>query len=264
MIQAIFKSIKTYSEALALIKKLKLWKYFVVPILISVFTFALVFTTAYSLSDDFGNWLATIWPWKTGRETFALVSGIIGGVIMLIIGLLLYKHIILALSAPFMSPVSEKIEFYLTGSKNNNHRKTSFVAQLWRGISLSLRNLSWELLVTLPIVLLKFMVPLLAVLTVPLLYLVQSNYAGFGNMDYTLERHYNYKDSIAFIQRNRGYALGNGIVFIAFLFVPLIGVIFILPMSVTAASITTVKLLQKEGVLPEKNTGFEPFTTLKA
>ena len=63
-------------------------------------------------------------------------------------------------------------------------------------------------------------------------------------MDYTLERHYNYKDSINFVRRNRGVAIGNGLVFILFLLVPFIGVILVLPLSVTAASLSTVKLIK--------------------
>ena len=74
--------------------------------------------------------------------------------------------------------------------------------------------------------------------------MVQSYYAGFGNMDYTLERHYNYKDSINFVRRNRGIAIGNGLVFIMFLLIPFIGVILVLPLSVTAASLSTVKLIK--------------------
>ena len=40
----------------------------------------------------------------------------------IVIGLILFKHIIMALSAPFMSPVSEKIEAHLTG-KPHSHRR---------------------------------------------------------------------------------------------------------------------------------------------
>jgi CysZ protein len=78
------------------------------------------------------------------------------------------------------------------------------------------------------------------------LILLQAYYAGFGNMDYTLERHLNYKNSINFIQKNKGYSIGNGIIFMACLFIPVIGIIIVLPLSVTAASLKTIELLNKE------------------
>ena len=74
--------------------------------------------------------------------------------------------------------------------------------------------------------------------------MVQAYYAGFGNMDYTLERHFQYKDSLQFVRKHRGLAIGNGIVFILFLLIPIIGVILVLPLSVTAASTRTVEALQ--------------------
>ena len=68
-------------------------------------------------------------------------------------------------------------------------------------------------------------------------------------MDYTLERHFKYKESINFVGRHKGIAIGNGIVFMLFLLIPVVGVILVLPMSVTASSINTVNLLEQENSL---------------
>lgn len=78
------------------------------------------------------------------------------------------------------------------------------------------------------------------------LFLVQAYYAGFGNMDFTLERHYQYKESIQFVKRNKGVAIGNGLVFILFLLVPFIGALLVLPLSVTAATLTTLPKIKAE------------------
>ena len=153
----------------------------------------------------------------------------------------------MALSAPFMSPVSEKIEAYLIGNNRIQFRKTSNSSQLWRGIKINLRNLVKELLITIPILLLKF-IPVVNIYSTVLLFLVQAYYAGFGNMDYTLERHFSYRESIRFARNYRGVAVGNGIIFIGFLLIPIIGIILVLPLSVTASSLATGKLLEKEGV----------------
>ncbi len=245
MIKNILSGLKAYVGALGLISQLKLWKYFAIPILISVVTASIIGFTAYGLSDNIGHFLAKIWIWDWGKDAFTTFTSVIGAIFVLIIGLILYKHIILALSAPFMSPVSEKIEIHINGDLKHQHRDTSFQEQLWRGIRINIRNLAKELLFTLPILLLKF-IPVVNIFSTILLFLLQAYYAGFGNMDYTLERHLNYKDSIDFVGKNKGFSIGNGIIFMLCLLVPVIGIIIVLPLSVTAASVKTVELLNKE------------------
>ncbi len=251
MINNIFKSIQAYTQSFGLISKLKLWKYFFIPVLISIVTAVIIGFLAYGLSDNIGHYIAQIWRWEWGKATFTTISSVIGGLSIVVIGLILYKHIIMALSAPFMSPVSEKIEAHLSGvslSEIHHHRNTTFSNQLWRGIRINIRNLGKELLFTIPILLLSF-IPLLNIFTTILLFLIQAYYAGFGNMDYTLERHYNYNDSLSFVKKNKGLAIGNGIVFMFFLMIPIIGVILVLPFSVTAASIVTVSRINDRSLL---------------
>ena len=252
MVHNIIKGIRAYTGAFALISKLKLWKYFAIPIIISLVTAIIIGLFAYGLSDNIGRFIANIWPWDFGKDTFTTISTFIGAIVVIAIGLILYKHIIMALSAPFMSPVSEKIEVHLRGVERHNHRKTSFKEQLWRGIRINMRNLGKELLITIPILLLKF-IPIVNIFSTVLLFLLQAYYAGFGNMDYTLERHFKYRESIQFVRKYRGIAIGNGIVFILFLLIPVVGVILVLPMSVTASSMSTVKLLQNESALKNNN-----------
>ncbi|MFD0990618.1 EI24 domain-containing protein [Mariniflexile jejuense] len=242
MLKNVFIGIKAYFGAFSLISKLKLWKYFAIPMLISFLTAIFIFVFAYSFSDNIADYLSSLFPSWTGSSWLKIILQIIIGLSIIVIGLILYKHIIMALSAPFMSPVSEKIENHLVG-ETNIHRKTSFTEQLWRGIRINIRNLSLELLLTIPILLLGF-IPFIGILSTVLLFLVQAYYAGFGNMDYTLERHFKYNESIRFVKKHRGLAIGNGIVFMLFLLIPVIGVILVLPLSVTAASVKTVEALQ--------------------
>ena len=192
MIKNILKGIQAYSGALALISKLKLWKFFFIPIVISIITAAVIILSAYSLSDNISDYIASLLPSWAENSWVKGIFSFISGIVILAIGLILYKHIIMALSAPFMSPVSEKIEYYLTGIERHNYRNTTFREQLWRGIRINMRNLVKELLITIPILLLKF-IPIVNIFSTVLLFLVQAYYAGFGNMDYTLERHFKYR-----------------------------------------------------------------------
>ena len=233
MITSVFKSISAYRSSFSLISKLKLWKYFAIPMIISFVTAMLIGISAWGLSDNIGSLISKAW------------ITVLGGLIIIAIGLILYKHIVMALSAPFMSPVSEKIEQHFNPQAVHSHRDTNNAQQLWRGIKINVRNLTMELLLTVPILLIGF-IPVVGIFSTVLLYAVQAYYAGFGNMDYTLERHYNYSESISFVKQNRGLAIGNGLVFILFLFIPIIGIILVLPLSVTAASKVTLEKLQHQ------------------
>ncbi|QAA82112.1 EI24 domain-containing protein [Aequorivita sp. H23M31] len=251
MFKNIIKGIKAYSGTLHLISTLKLWKFFAVPMAISFLTAVLIGFSAWGLSDNLGNFISKIWFWEWGAETFRIISDFIGALIIIVLGLMLYRHFVMALSAPFMSPVSEKIERHLYGTIPN-HRNTSNAAQLWRGVRLNVRNLVREFLLTIPILLIGF-IPVIGIISTVLLFLVQSYYAGFGNMDYTLERHFKYSESIQFVRRNRGLAIGNGIVFMLMLLIPVVGIILVLPLSVTAASVETLKVLEDNNYLKPKS-----------
>ena len=248
MIKNIFKGIKAYSGTLKLISKLGLWNYFFIPMLISFFVALLIVFLAFTLADNFAYYISKLWIWEWGKDYFFLISEILSGVLILILGFILYKHIVMALSAPFMSPVSEKIESHLLCVDRHQHRDTSFSEQLWRGIRINVRNLFMELLLTIPIVLISF-IPIVGIASSVLLFLVQAYYAGFGSMDYTLERHFKYDESIKFVKQHRGLAIGNGIIFMLFLLIPVIGIILVLPLSVTAASTETITLLKKQNRL---------------
>ena len=244
MIKSIVKGLAAYKDSISLIHKLNLWKYFAIPMVISLVTALLIGITAWGFSDTIGGFISGLWVWSWGAETMATISNIIGALVIIALGLILYKHLIMAFSAPFMSPVSEKIEAYLEPGIHQ-HRDTSNASQLIRGIRINLRNLGWELLMTLPLLLLS-LIPVVGFIATLLLFLIQAYYAGFGNMDYTLERHLRYRESVSFVKQNRGYAIGNGIVFMLFLLIPIVGILLVLPISVTAASKTTLILLDQK------------------
>lgn len=247
MFKNIIRAIKAYGGTFQLINTLGLWKYFGVPVLISIVTAGLIGFLAWGLSSSIGAFISKLWFWEWGAETFRTISDFLGALTILALGLITYKHIILALSAPFMSPVSEKIEAHLLGVAYQ-HRHTSNAAQLWRGIRINLRNLLLELLFTIPLLILSS-IPGINIFTSILIFLIQAYYAGFGNMDYTLERHFKYDQSTKFVRNNSGIAIGNGIVFMAMLFIPVVGIILVLPLSVTASTTETLRLLKERGNL---------------
>ena len=246
MVKDIFNGIQAYFSAFSILNKLNLWRYFVVPIGISFILGIVILVTAYGLSDNLGSYIAGIWGFAWGKETVTSISYFIGGLIVLALGIVVFKHVLMALIAPFMSPISEKIELHFIG--NISKKSAGFKAQtsaLGRAIRLNLRNLIVEILWIIPLFIFSF-IPLIGFIFLILIFLVQSYYAGFGNMDYTLERYFSYKESVAFVRRNRGIAIGNGIVFMSILLIPIVGILIVLPVSVVASTMTTLKALHPE------------------
>ncbi|NQY06073.1 MAG: EI24 domain-containing protein [Flavobacteriaceae bacterium] len=240
MLKNILNGLKSYLDSFRLLNSLKLWKYFAIPILICFLTATLIISASLFFAEDLGNQIAQLWPFGWAQETVSSISHIIGGLLILAIGLVLFKHMVMAFSAPFMGPVSEKIEAHYLGEVQKDENSiTNISNSLARGIRINVRNLFKELLFVIPLFLLS-LIPVIGIIFTIFIFLVQAYYAGFGNMDYTLERHFKYKDSIKFVQKNRGIAIGNGIGFILLLLVPVLGIIIVFPLSVVAATKDTV------------------------
>jgi CysZ protein len=106
-----------------------------------------------------------------------------------------------------------------------------------------MRNLARELALTLLLLLLG-LIPVFGPFSPILIFLVQSYYAGYGNMDYTMERHFRIRETVHFVRKHRGLALGNGIVFMGLLLTGL-GFLIALPLGAVAATEETLKAISK-------------------
>ena len=243
MISNLIDGLKAYLEAYEVISRLKLWRFFMIPMLISVLIFLSIVLVSISFSDEIGLYISSFWSWDFGKETINTVSMILGGIILISIGLIVFKHLVMILSAPFMGPISKKIEDDFTGVTSQT-QVSSPLTLMFRSIKISSRNLFRELLLSIPILILG-LIPLIGFLSLFLLFLMQAYFAGFGNMDYTLERHFSYQKSIQFVKANKGIAIGNGLVFMLFLLIPFVGIILIIPFSVTSATIATIKIINQ-------------------
>tara|TARA_B100000767_G_scaffold45814_1_gene40308 strand:+ start:4081 stop:4812 length:732 start_codon:yes stop_codon:yes gene_type:complete len=243
MLKGVYQGCSAYSEVYEIISRLKLWKFFVIPMLISFLVFSMILLVSFSLSSSIGSYIASFWSWDFGQETIHAISRFFGGLLIIIFGFISFKHIIMALSAPFMGPISKIIEDDINGVVSQVKTSTPS-GLLMRGIRISLRNLLRELVLSIPILLFG-LIPVVGFFSVVMLFLMQAYFAGFGNMDYTLERHFSYQKSVFFVKKNKGIAMGNGIVFMLFLLIPFLGVILVHPLSVTAATIVTVKSINK-------------------
>lgn len=250
MVKNFFAGVAAYGKAMSHISKYKMWGYVILPGILSLIIGGVVFSIAYGLSDDIGDLLDNLWKWEWGSDTVSNIAQIFGGLLVAVPGLLIFRQITMVALAPFMSKLSEKVESQLTG-RPSNHPFTAkqIIKDLSRGLRIALRNIVRELSATLFLFLLGLF-PLFTPFTTVLIFLLQSYYVGFGNMDYTLERHKGYRESIQFVRKNRSLATGNGAVFMLLLFT-FIGFFFALPLGTVAATIETVKRLPEQPQVDE-------------
>lgn len=245
MISGILDGFKAYAEGFRAIAKYRLWGYFAAPAIISILLGAVIFTAAFGIADNIGEWLLSYYPWDWGRAALLKVANVFGGLFVGAFGLIIFKQLVIAFSAPFMSMLSEQIEKKMIGSQGQGFRLAKMLSDLVRGIRIALRNITRELFFTLLLFLLG-LIPVFSPFTTLAIFLVQAYYAGFGNMDFTLERHTNVRQSVRFVRQHKGLAIGNGTVFLLIL-MTVVGFIVVLPLSTAAAAVETLKRLEERG-----------------
>ncbi len=243
MFTEFISGVTAYGRAVAHVSKYKLWAYILLPGLISVFIGVGVFATAWALSDDIGQLIIGFWKWDFARGIVSGVANVFGGLLLAALGLLIFKQLVMVLTAPFLSVLSEKVERQLTGYGDSvGWSVRKILKDMARGLAIAVRNLLRELTLTI-LLLLIGLIPVFTPFTSALIFLLQSYYAGFGNLDFALERHYGYSDSVRFVKAHRGLAIGNGMVFLLLLFT-FVGFLVAMPLGTVAATIETVKRLE--------------------
>lgn len=240
MLQGFVRGILSYGKALQLIRKFRLWFYVLVPGLISLFLGIAIALSVWKYADNIGDWMTSWYSWK-GEGIVETIGSVISGIAIVFLTFLLFKYIIIIAVSPFMSLLSEKVEKRLKNQTSSaSFQFDQFLKDIGRGISLALRNIFWELLFTILLLLASFLFPIIAPFTAVLIFIIQAYYAGFGNMDFTMERHFTSKESIQFVRKNRGLAIGNGAVFLWMLLTG-IGFLFAPTLATIAATVEVVK-----------------------
>lgn len=231
MMKDFFDGAAAYGKALQLIGELRLWGYVVAPAIISLLLGVGIFGAAWALSDDIGNLFISWYPWEWGKEVFEKIFTVTGGLVVALIGLLIYKNVVMVAAGPFMSFLSEKVERALLGKSTAKVTFLSVARDFVRGLRVALRNMWREIFYTV-ILLIIGLFPGFTPFTTILIFVVQAFYGGFNNFDFFLERHFGVRESVGYVRRNRWLVIGNGTVFllllltgIGFLIAPTLGAI---------------------------------------
>lgn len=245
MLREIIIAMQAYVEAHRFIKKNKLWKWILIPGLIYAIFFSIggyfFIRTAQSaigfilLKTGLSDWMESM---QEGWLQYLFITGnIILMLILLLFYFSLFKYFFLILGSPVLAYLSEKTECIME-EKDFPFHLGQFLKDIARGIRIALRNLFWQTVYLLTIVILSF-IPVLGWIGPPITLFIECYYLGASMLDYSAERNkLSITESINFSNSHKGLAIGNGMIFYLMHLLPLAGWILAPSYAVVAATIS--------------------------
>ena len=246
MLKEIIISIQAYFHTHRFIIRHRLWKWILIPGLIYTLLFLAgiyLFAVSSHSAIEFMLQKSGIEEWiKNSWLSFLLIlTNVILTLILLLFYFSLFKYLFLIIGSPLFAYLSEKTEAIIEGKEFPFSFK-QLMKDIVRGIRLALRNMLWQTVYTISILILSF-IPVIGWVTPLLALLVECYYLGFSMLDYSCERNkLSTSQSIGFIGRHKGLAIGNGIVFYLMHFIPILGWLFAPSYAVIAATISLYKV----------------------
>jgi CysZ protein len=251
IVEETFLAIRHYGDAIKLVRRHKMF-----PLLfVSFFLFLLILAVCgfgiYSGNNALIEWimnLSWVQRWNSFFEDAPWVITIFKfgiNIATFFLFISFYKFVFLALASPLYAYISEKGAEKYKGV-TYPFVWSQFIKDIIRGIRISIRNLFKQLLLTLLLFILSF-IPVIGFIFAFLILMLDAYYYGFAMLDYCNERDKKtMRQSIDWIKSHRGLALGNGLIFYAsMILLPVVGVIFIAPISAIAAMISYFQITEK-------------------
>ena len=220
MLKEIIIAIQSYFEAHDFIRKHRLWKWIVIPGILYMLLFVVGMYFFWHSSNNAVTWISQqigLESWlQTQRNDWLsflfLMAGLILRIVLVFFYFSLFKYIFLIIGSPIFAYLSEKTESILEG-KDFPFNMKQLMKDIVRGIRMALRNTLWQTVYVVSLILLS-LVPVIGWITPVIVLFVECYYYGSSMLDYSLERHkLSYSQSIIYIGRHRGLAIGNGLIF---------------------------------------------------
>jgi CysZ protein len=245
LLKEIVIAIESFFKAHRFISKHRLWKWIIIPGVLYMALFLMGMYIFWQSSSSVVTYItqrAGIDRWLHGQASGILSFLFLMGEIMVRLILLffyfsLFKYLFLIIGSPLFAYLSEKTEAIMEG-QDFPFSFPQFVHDVYRGILLALRNTLWQSVFTISILILSFF-PVIGWITPLIMLFVECYYYGFSMLDYSCERHkLSASESIEFINKHKGLAIGNGMMFYLMHLIPFAGWIFAPAYAVVAATIS--------------------------
>jgi CysZ protein len=228
--------------------KHRLWGYYVIPALISL----LLFSTLLFFISQLATWASAIFmtllptDWVSGGWLSGLLSTVIF-VIALLLCFKIYRYVMLMLLSPALALLSERVQQIWHDTPEKPFDMTQLIADVLRGIQISIRNLVIELFLTITLTLIGLILSPLSPIIALLIFVIESYFVGFAMIDYRNEfLRLTARQSREIIWQHKSFSVGIGMTFNILLWIPVVGVLVAPLLAVTAAGIGINQLADKE------------------
>ncbi|HEX2608892.1 MAG TPA: EI24 domain-containing protein [Flavisolibacter sp.] len=245
MLKEIIIAIQSYYDAHNFIRQHRLWKWILIPGIIYTILFAVGIYFFWQSSGNVVGWITD----KTGlvnwlqqeRNEFLsflfLMISIMLRLVMVFFYFSLFKYLFLIIGSPVFSYLSEKTSSIIEG-RDFPFSTSQLLKDAVRGIKLALRNSVWQTVYAISLLFLS-LIPLFGWISPLIALFVECYYYGFSMMDYSCERNKMAPgQSIEFIGRHKGLAIGNGLMFYLMHGVVFIGWVLAPAYAVIAATLS--------------------------
>lgn len=248
MLKEIIIAIQSYIEAHNFIRKHRLWKWIIIPGILYCILFMAGMYLFWTSSNNAVTWLSKqigieAWLQSERSEWLSFLFVMMGLTLRLILVFFyfsLFKYLFLIIGSPVFAYLSEKTESILEG-KDFPFSMPQLLRDIWRGIRLALRNTLWQSVYVFALILLS-LIPVFGLISAIVALFVECYYYGFSMLDYSLERaRLSPAESINYVGRHKGLAIGNGIVFYLMHAVLFIGWVLAPAYAVVAATLSVHK-----------------------
>jgi CysZ protein len=252
LLKEIIIAFTSYYKAHQFIREHRLWRWIIIPGILYTILFLVgmyFFLDSSNAAVNYFSNLIGIDRWlqeqKSPFLSFLFVMGnIMVRLLLVLFYFSLFKYMFLIVGSPLFAYLSEKTESILEG-RDFPFSFPQLLKDIIRGIKLALRNMLWQTVYTISILILSF-VPLVGWVSPMLSLFSECYYYGFSMVDYSCERRkLSPAESIRFITDHKGLAIGNGLLFYAMHALPVIGWVLAPSYAVVAATLSVRQLENK-------------------
>ncbi len=254
MLKEIVIAIQSFAQAHRFIGQHRLWKWILVPGILYMLLFVTGMYFFWQSANDAVSYLSRtigLERWLQEQRSALLsflfvMAGIILRLVLVLFYFSLFKFLFLIIGSPVFAYLSEKTESILEG-RDFPFSLRQLLRDIGRGTVLALRNALWQTVYIVSLLLLS-LIPVVGWITPVIALFMECYYYGFSMLDYSCERaRLSPAQSIDFIGRHRGLAIGNGAMFYLMHAVPFVGWVLAPAYAVVAATLSVYKV-KKLGV----------------